>query len=53
MTAGASEWSAPIPEIDEQAPDVPVIVTVEATGPGGTTRESVTIPVADCTPPTA
>ncbi len=51
MVVGASEWSAPISDIDTQAPDVPVEITVEATGPGGVTRRSVTVTVADCTPP--
>lgn len=50
LTAGAAEWSAPITEIDETSADVPLVVTVTATGPGGTTSSSTTIPVADCTP---
>lgn len=50
LTAGAAEWSAPIREIDTQNDDVPVVVTIEATGPGGTTRTSTTITVGDCSP---
>lgn len=50
MNSTNSDWWAPLGEIDDQASDVPVIVTIEATGPGGTTRASVDITVADCSP---
>lgn len=50
MTAGDSEWSAPLDEIDNLPGDLPVLVTIEATGPGGTTRTSAEVIVADCTP---
>jgi hypothetical protein len=50
MSNTNSDWWAPLGEIDDQASDVPVIVTIEATGPGGTTRTSVDITVADCSP---
>jgi hypothetical protein len=50
MTAGDGEWSAPIDEIDNLPGDLPVLVIIEATGPGGTTRTSAEVIVADCTP---
>lgn len=50
MSNTSTDWQAPLGELDDQASDVPVLVTVEATGPGGTTRTSVAIEVADCSP---
>lgn len=47
---GNSEWSAELGEIDDTASNIPVLVTIEAIGPGGVTRTSVAIEVADCTP---
>lgn len=45
-----ADWQAPLGELEDQGIDVPVIVTIEATGPGGTTSTSVTVDVADCSP---
>ena len=50
MSSTSTDWQAPLGELDDQASDVPVLVTIEATGPGGTTRTSVAVEVADCSP---
>lgn len=52
MTLKAGEWSAEIGPIaaDPNAPSLPVLVTVVATGPGGVTTSSAAIKVVDCTP---
>lgn len=50
MVAEENLWSASIGELEDRATDVPVVITVEAMGPGGTTYESAIVEVADCSP---
>ncbi len=48
MTYERGEWVAPLGQLEDQDGRFPVMVTIHATGPGGTTNYPATIAVENC-----